>query len=78
MYKYILYIVIFYCNWVDTRWQQYGTHLHTNTTQNTENGKHITIKRKDLESAGRAPSLRVIPWHLPYNLGKSTEKPQIG
>jgi len=22
-----------------------------------------------------APSLRVIPWHLPYNWGKSTEKP---
>ena len=23
-----------YCNWVDTRWQQYSTHLHTNSTQN--------------------------------------------
>ena len=22
---------------------------------------------------GRAPSLRVLPWHLPYNSGKSTE-----
>jgi len=28
------------------------------------------------KSAGRAPSLRVLPWHLPYNWGKSTEKPQ--
>jgi hypothetical protein len=27
------------------------------------------------KSAGRAPSLRVLPWHLPYNWGKSTEKP---
>ena len=28
-------IVIFVnCNWVDTRWQQYSTHLHTNNTQN--------------------------------------------
>jgi len=27
------------------------------------------------KSVGRAPSLRVIPWHLPYNWGKSTEKP---
>jgi hypothetical protein len=27
---------------------------------------------------GRAPSLRVIPWNLPYNWGKSTEKPQSG
>jgi len=22
------------CNWVDTRWQQYSTYLHTNSTQN--------------------------------------------
>jgi hypothetical protein len=22
------------CNWVDTRWQQYSTHLHTNNTYN--------------------------------------------
>jgi len=22
--------------------------------------------------------LRVLPWHLPYNWGKSTEKPQSG
>jgi lipopolysaccharide export system protein LptC len=26
----------------------------------------------------RAPSLRVIPWHLAYNWGKGTEKPQLG
>jgi hypothetical protein len=35
---------IFNCNWVDTRWQQYSTHLHTNSTQNAENGTYITIK----------------------------------
>jgi hypothetical protein len=56
---YILYIFIFYCNWVATRWQQYSTHLHTNSTQNTENGTYITLK-KTLESAGRPLSLRVI------------------
>jgi hypothetical protein len=22
------------CNWLDTRWQQYSTHLHINSTQN--------------------------------------------
>jgi len=22
------------CNWIDTRWQQYSTHLRTNNTQN--------------------------------------------
>jgi hypothetical protein len=34
------------CNWVDTRWQQYSTHLRKNSTQYTENGTYITIKRK--------------------------------
>jgi len=29
------------------------------------------------KSAGRAPSLRVLPWHLPYNSGKSTEKNSV-
>jgi hypothetical protein len=58
IYEYI-YIYIFNRNWVDTRWQQYITHLYTNNTHNTEKGK--------LGSAGRAPSLRIIPWHLPYN-----------
>jgi len=24
------------CNWADTRWQQYSTHLHTNCTQNNK------------------------------------------
>jgi len=28
------------------------------------------------KSAGHAPSLWVIPWYLPYNWGKSMEKPQ--
>jgi hypothetical protein len=65
-----IYIFIFNLNWVDTRWQQYITHLHTNSTHNTGKAK--------LGSAGRAPSLRVIHWHLPYNWGKSTEKPQLG
>ena len=37
-------------NWVDTRCQQYSTHLHTNSTQNntmkqnTQNRTHITIR----------------------------------
>jgi hypothetical protein len=78
LYIYI-YIYIFNCNWVDTRCQWNSTHLHTNNSQNIENGTYVTIKRKKkLGSAGRAPSLRVIPWYLPYNLGKSTEKPQLG
>jgi hypothetical protein len=33
---------------------------------------------QQLESAGRAQSYLVIPWHLPYNRGKSTENPQSG
>ena len=34
---------IFSCNWVDTRWQQYSSHLHTSSTPNTKNGTYITI-----------------------------------
>jgi hypothetical protein len=41
----LLLIFIFNCNWVDTRWQQYSIHLHTNSTQNTQNGTYITIKK---------------------------------
>ena len=33
------------CNWVDTGWQQYSTHLHTNSTQNnTINGRLSRIQ----------------------------------
>jgi len=35
------------------------------------------IESTILVNAGRAPSLRVIPWHLPYNWGKSTEKTSV-
>jgi hypothetical protein len=40
-------------NWVDTRWQQYITHLHANSTHNTEKG--------NLESAGRARLCELYP-----------------
>jgi hypothetical protein len=32
-------LYIFNCSWVDTWWQQYITHLQTNSTHNTEKGK---------------------------------------
>jgi hypothetical protein len=37
--------------------------------------QHNSLFRK---SADCAPSLRSMPWHLPYNWGESTEKPQSG
>jgi hypothetical protein len=40
---------------VDTRWQQYSTHLHTNSTQNTEYGTYITIKGKEIGKCGPCP-----------------------
>ena len=56
-----------------------NTHLHTNNTQNdTKQTIHRTKKQFKWKSAGRAPSWLVIPWDLPYNRGKSTEKPQSG
>jgi hypothetical protein len=72
----IWYDIFVNCKWVATRWQLYNTHLHTSNTQNdTKQTIHRTIQ-KVWKSAGRAPTWRVIPWHLPYNWGKSTEKPQ--
>ena len=35
------------------------------------------LARSVWKSAGRAPALRVLPWYLPYNWGKSTEKPLV-
>jgi hypothetical protein len=64
---FLLLLLLINCSLVDTRWKYYSAHLHTNSTQNTEDGAHIPIKMKKLESAGRAPSSRVIPWHLPDN-----------
>jgi hypothetical protein len=52
------------CNLVVTRWQYTFTHK-----QYIEQHKQLMWK-----SAGRAPSLRVLPWHLPYNWGKITKK----
>jgi hypothetical protein len=61
---------VFNLSWIDTQWQQYITHLHTKSKHTTEKGK--------LGCAGRASSLRIIPWHLPQNWVKSTEKPHLG
>jgi hypothetical protein len=47
------------------------SHIYTQTI-------HKIQRKENLVSAGRALSLPVIPWHLPYNWGKSTEKPQLG
>jgi len=33
-YDTIWYDIFVNCNWVVTRWQQYSTHVHTNSTQN--------------------------------------------
>jgi hypothetical protein len=43
-----------------------STAIHIYITLNIGNGTCITIK-KSLGSVGFTPSLRVIPWHLPYN-----------
>jgi hypothetical protein len=51
-------------------------HIYTKTIHRQHNRhkpyteQHNSLIRK---SADRAPSFRGIPWHLPYNWGKSTE-----
>ena len=47
-----------------------STYLHTNNTQNnTIDTKQYIEQHNSLirKSAGRAPSLRGVTWHLPYN-----------
>jgi hypothetical protein len=58
IYICILYIYIIYNrNWVDTRWQLYSTHLHTNNTQNTENGTYITVKKLNTHNNKKSNNL---------------------
>ena len=52
-------------------------HIYTQTIHRTIQNKQY-IEQHNWMSAGRAPSWLVLPWHLPYNRGKSTEKPQSG
>ena len=52
-------------------------HIYTQTVQRTIQNKQC-IEQHNWKSADRAPSWLVIPWHLPYNRGKSMEKPQSG
>ena len=45
-YDMIWYDVFINCNWVDTQWKQYSTHLHTNNTQNdTKQTIHRTTQQ---------------------------------
>jgi hypothetical protein len=63
-YDMIWHAIFVNCKWVYTRCQQYSTHLHIN---NRENGTKQTIYRTTQKFC---LSLRVLPWHLPYNWRK--------
>ena len=52
--------------------------VYTQTMHRTIQNKQYIEQHNNWKSAGRAPSWLVLPWHLPYNRGKSTEKPQSG
>jgi hypothetical protein len=69
-------LFIFNCNWVDTRWQQYSTHLHTNSTQNTENGTDIRIKEKKIGKCGPCPVFASYTLAFTLQLRTNTEKPE--
>jgi hypothetical protein len=76
-------IIYFNCSWVDTRWQQYSTHLvdtrwqrysthlHTNSTQKTQNGTYITIKIKKIGNWGLC--LVFASYTLPFALQLRTK-----
>ena len=55
------------CSWVATQWQ-YTVHIYTQTIYRTKQNKQYVEQHNNFwKRAGRAPSLRVLPWHLPYN-----------
>ena len=55
-------------------------HIYTQTIHRTiQNKQYIQQQQQQFwKSAGRTPSWQVLPWHLPYNRVKRTEKPQSG
>jgi uncharacterized integral membrane protein len=56
----------------------YTQTIHRTTQLATLVGRLSGIENQSGKRDGRALSLRVIPWHLPYNRGKSMGKPQSG
>jgi len=48
-------------------------HIYTKTIYRTTQNEQYIEQHNNWKSAGRAPSWLLIPWHLPYNRGKSTE-----
>jgi hypothetical protein len=55
--------------------------VHTDTQtihRTTQNKQYIEQHKKFERMQAVPPYLRVIPCHLPYNWGKTTEKPQSG
>ena len=55
-----------------------AVHIYTQTIHRTIQNKQYIEQHNNWKSADRAPSWLVIPWHLHYNRGKSTERPQSG
>jgi len=54
-------------------------HVYTQTIRRTLLKQTIHRTTQQFwKIAGRASSWLVMPWHLPYNRGKSTEKSQSG
>jgi hypothetical protein len=58
---------IYNCNWVDTRWQQNSSHLHTNSTQNTTNRTYITITKLNMHKYYKLIDL-FMPRYGPFSL----------
>jgi len=50
-----------------------STHLHTNNTENNTNNNRTTQITNNVEECGPCPVFAILPWHLPYNWGKSTD-----
>jgi hypothetical protein len=60
-------LTVVQCTFTHTQYTEYrGRNIHNNKKLNIHSNKKLT----HIGSAGLAASLRVIPWHLPYNRKK--------
>jgi len=54
-------------------------HIYTQTIHRTTQNKQYIEEHKHFGRVRAVPrSMRVLPWHLPYNWGKNTGNPQSG
>jgi len=74
----MIYDILVNCSWVNTRWQWYSTHLHTNNIYNTTNNDRATQITTNLEECGPCHVFASFTLTFALQLRKNHAKPQAG